>query len=86
MASVKDRKLDNYCYSIDKELSQMEREIDVLREDLNKEYWLEGDVLRTSEQHLIELKDCVDSKRQLLMKDCPIHPNDEDDLLFIPLM
>ena len=78
MASVKNIPPDKYCHSVDKKLSAIEGDVDELRQNLNKKYRLDGDTLSSSEQHLVELKDYVRGKRQILMKDCPIRPKHED--------
>jgi len=74
MARAKDVKIESYCHSIDKEMSRMEGKITTLREGLKDVRGLSSDVLSNDDRHLAELYDEVESKRMLLLKDCPLGP------------
>jgi hypothetical protein len=71
MATVKNIKVNTFCDTVTRELSEMKEGIRIIREEARRTYGTESEDFRKYDVHLCELADMIDWKLQLVMKACP---------------
>ena len=71
MATAKNIKVNSFCDTVTRELSEMKEGIHIIREEAKKAYGVESEEFRRYDVHLCELADMIDWKLQLVMKSCP---------------
>ena len=71
MATVKDKKVYDYCDAVNNELASMKMRIHELQDDVKKIYGPDNELARAHGRHLCELADMIEWKLQILMKACP---------------
>jgi hypothetical protein len=71
MATVKNIKVNSFCDTVTRELSEMKEGIYIIREEAKKAYGVGSEEYKRYDVHLCELADMIDWKLQLLMKSCP---------------
>jgi len=71
MATAKEKKIFDYCDTVNNDLASMKTKLHELQEDVKKIYGADNELAKAHGRHLCELADMIEWKLQILMKACP---------------